>query len=273
MIQERMRSMQLENGLPTRQIVRRKEEIVGASEENENVPGEGGAFPGDAFGSRLDVTVRSESSLNTYPRSPAFGRYSHFLPRDPILSRSAMASRSPPAATPLLKSSATPESPKDATASQQPVPFPPPPTFEIIPPLHGILSRLLLEKGQSNQPGSAPVDATGGPGASGDAQSQSQQAPTSIPGGGNNDTGTSQSASEVLILNPKAHGALDIKDLPTETSSIRIRIQKARGVVEGLPDVHRSVEDQQKEIEELEDRVARLRSVISDFGSRAGVAA
>jgi hypothetical protein len=45
MIQEQTTSMQLEKGLPTRQIVRRKEEIVGASEENENVPGEGGAFP------------------------------------------------------------------------------------------------------------------------------------------------------------------------------------------------------------------------------------
>lgn len=41
--------------------------------------------------------------------------------------------------------------------------------------------------------------------------------------------------------------------------------------MEGLPDVHRSVADQQKEIEELEDHVARLRSVISDFGSRAGM--
>ncbi|KAJ5211825.1 uncharacterized protein N7498_003471 [Penicillium cinerascens] len=180
-----------------------------------------------------------------------------------------MASRSPPAATPLPKSSAAPESPKDATAPQQPVPFPPPPTFDIIPPLHGILSRLLLQKAQSNQTGGAPGDANGAPGASGDAQSQ--QAPTSNPGGGNNDTGASQSAADIPIHNPKAQGALDIKDLPTETSSVKIRIQKARGVVEGLPDVHRSVEEQQKEIDELEDRVARLRSVISDFGSRAGV--
>lgn len=180
-----------------------------------------------------------------------------------------MASRSPPAATPLPKSSVAPESPKDATASQ-PVPFPSPTTFEIIPPLHGILSRLLIQKPPSNQPGDAPGDVNGAPGASGDPQSQSQQAPTSIPGGGNNDRGISQPTAEVPILNPKASGHLDIKDLPTATSSVKIRIQKARGVVEGLPDVHRSVEEQENEIEELEDRVARLRSVISDFGSRAG---
>lgn len=62
-----------------------------------------------------------------------------------------------------------------------------------------------------------------------------------------------------------------MKDLPTATSSVKIRIQKARGIVAGLPDVERSVEEQQSEIDELEDRVARLRSVIADFGSRAGV--
>jgi hypothetical protein len=60
-----------------------------------------------------------------------------------------------------------------------------------------------------------------------------------------------------------------VKDLPTQTSSVKIRIQKARAVVEGLPDVQRSVDEQQREIAELEDRVARLRSVIADFGSRA----
>jgi len=264
--------MQLGKRVPTRQIVRRKKETVGVSEKNENVPGEGlrRGIPGDAFGF-LAPTSLFRLFPKHLPQSPAFSRYSHFLPRIPIQFRSAMTSRSPTAATPLPKSSSAPESPKDATTSQQPVPFPPPPTFEIIPPLHGILSRLLLHKGPSNQSGTASGDAIGAPGASGDAQSHNQQAPSSGVGGGNNDLGASQSAAEVPILNPKAHGHLDIKDLPTETSSVKVRIQKARDIVEGLPDVHRSVEEQQKEIDELEDRVARLRSVISDFGSRAGM--
>ncbi|KAJ5523074.1 hypothetical protein N7513_012618 [Penicillium frequentans] len=150
-----------------------------------------------------------------------------------------MASRSPTAATPLPKSSVAPESPsKDATEPPQIVPFPSPQTFEIIPPLHG------------------------GLGAS-EAHQQDQQAPSS----GNN--GTSQAVQEVPTLDPNAHPPLDVKDLPTQTSSVKIRIQKARAVVEGLPDVQRSVEEQQREIAELEDRVARLRSVITDFGSRA----
>lgn len=195
------------------------------------------------------------------------------LPRLPICSGSAMASASPTAATPLPKSSAAPESPvKDAPASPQTVPFPPPQTFEIIPPLHGILLRLLSQKSPSNNADGAPGGATGASGAAAEGQTQGQQASAGIPGG-NNEGSASQQMSEVPTLDPNAHPPLDIKDLPTETNSVKIRIQKARGVVEGLPDVHRSVDEQQKEIDELEDRVARLRSVISDFGSRARASA
>ncbi|KAJ5986085.1 hypothetical protein N7451_010450 [Penicillium sp. IBT 35674x] len=174
-----------------------------------------------------------------------------------------MASRSPTAATPLPKSSVAPESPsKDATEPPQTVTFPSPQTFEIIPPLHGILLRLLSQNGPSDGTGGAPGEAPGGLGAS-EAHQQDQQAPSS----GNN--GTSQAVQEAPTLDPNAHPPLDVKDLPTQTSSVKIRIQKARAVVEGLPDVQRSVEEQQREIVELEDRVARLRSVITDFGSRA----
>ncbi|CAI7597129.1 unnamed protein product [Penicillium discolor] len=173
-----------------------------------------------------------------------------------------MASRSPPVGTPLLKSP-VPETPfKDA-----PTPAPQT-TFEIIPPLHGILSRLLSSKGQQTGSSDAPGDTTGVPGA---PQAQTQQTPSNIPNGGHNgNAASSHAVPEVSVLGSSAHPPFDVKNLPTETSSVRIRIQKARTVVEGLPDVHRSVNDQQREITELEDRVRRLRSVISDFGSRAG---
>lgn len=113
---------------------------------------------------------------------------------------------------------------------------------------------------------------SGSSGASGDAtealgasQTQTQQAPDE----NNGNPTPSNALPEVPVLDPSAHPPLDVKNLPTETSSVRIRIQKARTVVEGLPDVHRSVDDQQREIAELEERVRRLRSVISDFGTRA----
>ncbi|CAG8887804.1 unnamed protein product [Penicillium egyptiacum] len=179
-----------------------------------------------------------------------------------------MTSRSPPVDTPLLKSP-VPDTPfKEApTPAPQTVPFPSPQTFEIIPPLHGILSRLLASRGQQAGSSDGPGDTTG---VSGAPQAQTQQAPSNIPNGGHNgNTTSSHAVPEVSVLGSTAHPPLDVKTLPTETSSVRIRIQKARTVVEGLPDVHRSVNDQQREIAELEDRVRRLRSVISDFGSRA----
>ncbi|KAJ5390130.1 uncharacterized protein N7496_001198 [Penicillium cataractarum] len=180
-----------------------------------------------------------------------------------------MASRSPTAATPLPKSSAAPESPKDASDTPDTVPFPPPQTFEIIPPLHGILLRLLSPKPAQAAPTGVSGETAGAPGASVDAQGQHQQAPSSIPGADNNNPATSQAIPEVTLHDSNGVPPLDVKDLPTATSSVRIRIQKARAVVEALPDVDRSVEEQQEEMTELEDRISRLRSVIADFGGRA----
>lgn len=208
---------------------------------------------------------RSDSSLNILTR-PASNRF--FTSRQPAY-RSAMASRSPTAATPVPKSSAAPESPKDASDTPDTVPFPPPQTFEIIPPLHGILLRLLSPKPAQAGPSGVSGETAGAPGASVDAQAQHQQAPSSIPGGDNNNPATSQAITEVSLHDSNGIPPLDVKDLPTATSSVRIRIQKARAVVEALPDVDRSVEEQQEEIAELEDRISRLRSVIADFGSRA----
>ncbi|ODM19041.1 hypothetical protein SI65_05658 [Aspergillus cristatus] len=189
-----------------------------------------------------------------------------------------MASRSPTAAiTPLPKLSSAPETPaaRDPTATTttpQAVPFPPPQTFDIIPPLHGLLLRLLSPSNNATGPGAAG-DATGAGGPS-DAQSQQQQQQQqTVTGGGNGQhptVGPASMAAEIAALSSNAPPPLDIKDLPTEASSIKIRIQKAQAVVEGLPDVQRSVEEQDQEIEELEDRIAKLQSVISDFGRRAG---
>ncbi|KAJ5861497.1 uncharacterized protein N7529_008807 [Penicillium soppii] len=182
-----------------------------------------------------------------------------------------MASRSPTVGTPLLKSSVAPETPlKDAPTAPQIVPFPPPQTFEIIPPLHGILLRLLSPKDSSAGTSGAPGNPTGA--SAEPSLAQNQQPSSSVPDGLNNGSTTaSQAVPEVSLLDSSSHPPLDVKNLPTETSSVRIRIQKARAVVEGLPDVHRSVDEQRREIWELEDRVSRLRSVISDFGTRAGI--
>ncbi|CAG8878102.1 unnamed protein product [Penicillium nalgiovense] len=115
-----------------------------------------------------------------------------------------MASRSPPVGTPLLKSP-VPDTPfKDAPMpAPQTVPFPSPQTFEIIPPLHGILSRLLASKGQQTGSSDGPGDTAGVSGAS---QAQTQQAPSNTPNGGHNGNTTSSNAvPEVSVLGSTAH--------------------------------------------------------------------
>ncbi|KAL2835014.1 RNA polymerase II transcription mediator complex subunit 9-domain-containing protein [Aspergillus cavernicola] len=188
-----------------------------------------------------------------------------------------MASRSPTAVTPGPKASA-PDTPmiNDTPATPQAVPFPPPQTFDFIPPLHGLILRLLSPQTTVEGPNGqgSGNDGTG----SGQGLSQQQQI-TSAVGNDNSNVellaavsssgpGPTSVAADIA-LGSSLPPPLDIKNLPTEVSSIKIRIQKAQAVVEGLPDVHRTVAEQDKEIRDLEDRIARLQSVISDFGRRA----
>lgn len=63
---------------------------------------------------------------------------------------------------------------------------------------------------------------------------------------------------------------LEIKQLATEASKIKIRIQKARQTVKGMPDIDKTVEEQQEEIEELEAKCEALRTVLRGMATRAG---
>ncbi|KAL4779577.1 RNA polymerase II transcription mediator complex subunit 9-domain-containing protein [Aspergillus varians] len=181
-----------------------------------------------------------------------------------------MASRSPTAVTPGPKSSA-PESPvnSDSPTTPQAVHFPPPQTFDFIPPLHGLILRLLSPQTNGEGAANAGTDGAAGPD---QAQSQQQQS-TSAVGNDNNNAellaNPNTAAAEIAALGSTLPPPLDVKHLPTEVSSIKIRIQKAQAMVEGLPDVDRTVAEQEKEIHDLEERIARLKSVISDFGRRA----
>ncbi|RAL10851.1 RNA polymerase II mediator complex middle subunit MED9 [Aspergillus homomorphus CBS 101889] len=193
-----------------------------------------------------------------------------------------MASRSPTAFTPLPKPTSAPETPvvKDAPFTPQAVPFPSPQTFDIIPPLHGLLLRLLASPSNAGNGVRAAEDTGGGSASVGQLTSAPGQ-PHSQPGTDNHGhpgvlvtvpsagPGPVSASAELAALGSNAPPPLDIKDLPTEVSSIKIRIQKAQAVVESLPDVDRSVAEQEMEIQELEDRIAKLKSVISEFGRRA----
>jgi hypothetical protein len=63
-----------------------------------------------------------------------------------------------------------------------------------------------------------------------------------------------------------ADGPLEIQHVATAANDVRLKIQKARRAVMALPDVDRSCEDQEEEIEHLEARIARLKASLRELG-------
>lgn len=198
-----------------------------------------------------------------------------------------MASRPSAAPTPLPRTSSLPQSPvRDASPPpQQPVPFPPPQTFDALPQLHGLLLRLLAPQTAAEGPsdGARAGDDATRPSSAGPGQSQTQHQQQPLVAGNENSGSNgvprtipssaapgASVAAEIAALGPNAPPPLDAKNLPTEASSTKIRIQKMQAVVDGLPDVHRYIEEQEREIEELEGRIAKLKSTVSEFGRSAG---
>ncbi|KAJ6259744.1 hypothetical protein Dda_5384 [Drechslerella dactyloides] len=56
--------------------------------------------------------------------------------------------------------------------------------------------------------------------------------------------------------------SLEPKDVDAEASRIRIKIQKARAILGDLPDVSRTIEQQQEEMKALEAKIAQQREVL-----------
>lgn len=100
--------------------------------------------------------------------------------------------------------------------------LPPPATFDLLPDLHRILSRLITTSAQL--PGPAPT-----------------------PG------------------QPPADGPLEITQVATAATEVKLKLQKARKAVLALPDIDRTCEDQQDEIEYLEERIAKLKASLQQL--------
>ena len=75
---------------------------------------------------------------------------------------------------------------------------------------------------------------------------------------------------------------LSFKDVPGATDALKHKLQHARAQVRALPDMHRSIEEQNCEIKELEARIERQRALLerlregdlrfnADDGTSAGV--
>ncbi|KAF2838550.1 hypothetical protein M501DRAFT_1016643 [Patellaria atrata CBS 101060] len=133
---------------------------------------------------------------------------------------SSHASPAPHANTSFASSTST-----GPTAALQ---LPDPSTFDFLPPLHQLLSRLL----------SSPSLNSSGAGASGDA-----------------------------LLQPYPNEQpLEIQNLQTAAGALKVKIQKARQAIKALPSIDRTVEDQEEEIAYLTERIEYLKGVLNRLG-------
>jgi hypothetical protein len=112
--------------------------------------------------------------------------------------------------------------PATTTSPPEIPPFPSPQTFDIVPEIYALVSRLQL-------PTSTTTDST-----------------------------TSQPID-----------SLSLKDLPAAAVPIKLKIQKARSAVQSLPDVGRTVEEQEREIKALEKRNESLRKRVQELAGLA----
>jgi len=65
-------------------------------------------------------------------------------------------------------------------------------------------------------------------------------------------------------------GPLHVKDIPTATDEMKHKLQRARVQVKELPDIDRSIEEQEEEIQELEEKIQKQKEVLNalrDVGS------
>jgi hypothetical protein len=63
-----------------------------------------------------------------------------------------------------------------------------------------------------------------------------------------------------------ADGPLEIQHVATAATEIRLKIQRAQRAVMALPEIDRTCEDQEEEIEDLEARIARLKASLRELG-------
>ncbi len=63
-----------------------------------------------------------------------------------------------------------------------------------------------------------------------------------------------------------ADSPLEIQHVATAATDIRLKAQRAQRAVMALPEIDRTCEDQEEEIEDLEARIARLKASLRELG-------
>ncbi|KAK4988646.1 hypothetical protein LTR50_003829 [Elasticomyces elasticus] len=63
--------------------------------------------------------------------------------------------------------------------------------------------------------------------------------------------------------------SLAYKDIPTEVQTIKIKVRRALAALKALPDMERSLHEQDEEIAQLEEKITGQREVLARVGRRA----
>jgi hypothetical protein len=82
-----------------------------------------------------------------------------------------------------------------------------------------------------------------------------------------------QNPGATLPTTPGGNSAISpitLQELPAAIQPIKTQILKAKAAVQGLPDIERTVEEQNIEIKALEVRIARLKGRLAHLGTLAG---
>lgn len=137
-------------------------------------------------------------------------------------------------------------------------PFPPPSTFSILPDIYLLLARLrLLNNASSDTTTNTQHSQLNGALGTQHSQTQALSSTSAPPTQGITTSTQSQSTIPPALLNNAS--LLDLKDLPAQLFPLKQRLAKARAAVSELPDVDRTVQEQEEEIKNLEEMVRALR--------------
>ncbi|OCT53083.1 hypothetical protein CLCR_10940 [Cladophialophora carrionii] len=131
-------------------------------------------------------------------------------------------------------------------------PLPSPSTFSVLPDIYILLARLnLLHQPQLN----------------GHSQSSQTQGPSTqhLP----SQTHAAATGSQIPASILNGASLLDLKDLPGQIYPLKQKLARARAAVEELPDVERTVEEQEAEIRKLAATATALKTRLAGLGAIA----
>ncbi|CAG8972845.1 hypothetical protein HYALB_00001264 [Hymenoscyphus albidus] len=75
-------------------------------------------------------------------------------------------------------------------------------------------------------------------------------------------TSTSTGTPAATPLPASENGTLTIKNIPMETDKIKHKLLESAAKVKGLPDMERTIEEQEAEIREWEERIEKQREML-----------